>query len=202
MRPRLRRSSYGVAKKPVAIPKAPLITSVQTDRSVVRLTQRCRGTITPVIDRALRDHLAQGVSIIVGTSSASGRPHATRGYGAVAVDDFRLLLFISAADVVTIENALSTGRIAMTTGDQRTYQSVQCKGSVESIADAAPDEHAAALKHMERFWDRVNFEDNISLESLKRMTPTAYAACVMRVETMFDQAPGPSAGGALTAQSS
>ncbi len=154
-----------------------------------------------MIDDAVRDHLEAGVAIIVGTASPNGRPHASRGYGAVAIDDRHLRVFLDASDAAAIENARTTRRVAVTTGDNHTFQSLQCKGTVESVAEATPDDHAAALAHMERFWDRVTFEDNVSRDVLARFTPVAYVTCTMHVEAMFDQTPGPRAGGVLEAPS-
>lgn len=152
-----------------------------------------------MIDDDLRAHLAAGVSLIAGTVSPSGRPHASRCYGVLPLADDRFLAFLDATDEVAVANVRATGRLAVTTGDQRTFRSVQCKGRVEAVADATPDETAAALAHMARFWDRVMLEDNLSRSALDRGTPTAYVTCTVRVYALFDQTPGPLAGGAIGA---
>lgn len=145
----------------------------------------------------LRHHLAAGVSIIVGTTAVSGEPHASRGYGMVPLGGRRFQVFLAATDAAAAANARTTGRIAVTTGDQRTYQSVQLKGAVETVAEAAAHEAAAAAAHMELFCDRVTLEDNLRREMLLAALPASYVTCTFTAEALFDQTPGPRAGGAL-----
>jgi hypothetical protein len=150
-----------------------------------------------MIDDDLTQHLAAGVSLVAGSVSPTGAPHASRCYGARPLAADRLMVFLDANDTTAVDNVRATGRLAVTTGDQWTFRSVQLKGRIESMADATDDERAEAVAHMERFWARVSLADNLPRNAVDRGTPTSYVACTVRVDAMFDQTPGPRAGGAI-----
>lgn len=150
-----------------------------------------------MIDEEITEHLAAGVSLIAGTVSPAGMPHASRCYGARPLATDRLVVYLDAKDTRAVGNVRATGRIAVTTGDQWTFRSIQMKGTVESAEDATDAERSEAIAHMERFWSRVSLADNLPRRALDRGTPTSYVTCTVRVHAMFDQTPGPGAGGAI-----
>lgn len=150
------------------------------------------------IDDDLRQHLADGVVMIVGSTSPSGVPCASRGFGATPFGDDTLEVYLDIEDTTAAENLATTGRIAVTTGHQRTFRSIQFKGSASAPMPASALQREAAIGHLRRFWDRIQVDDNLAREAVEQGTPRGFLVCVMTIEMAFDQTPGPRAGEAIT----
>ena len=54
-----------------------------------------------------------------------------------------------------------------------------------------------ADRHTEAFFANVSDTDGTPLELLQRLLPASMVACVMQVDEVYDQSPGPGAGAAL-----
>jgi hypothetical protein len=147
-----------------------------------------------MIDDALRAHLEAGISVIVGTVSASGAPLASRGFGVVPAGDDVVRVFLDAREEALLDNIRATSRVAVTTGDVYTFQSVQLKGSVESLDTATADDHAAATTLTGRLNEKLARLQDVPIQAFDRMLPSEFATCTARIYAMFDQTPGPTAG--------
>jgi hypothetical protein len=149
----------------------------------------------PVIEPERRQLLESPGALVVGTVDESRLPDATRGWGLEVLDDgaaVRVLLASNAS--ATLANLRATGRIAVTATDIPTFESVQVKGRASSVE--APT--AADRERFARFCDgvvKIVAEiDGTTEDMVARMIPVDVVACVVAVEEMFDQTPGPSAG--------
>jgi hypothetical protein len=147
-----------------------------------------------MIDDVLREHLGSGVSVIVGTVSADGAPYASKGFGAVAIGDDLVQVFLDARELELLDDIRASHRLSVTTGDVFTFQSVQLKGRVESLEAATADEHAAALTLTGRFNERIARLQDLPVEAFDRQTPPGFVTCTSRIYGVFDQSPGPMAG--------
>jgi hypothetical protein len=152
-----------------------------------------------VFDEATKTHLHGGCALLVGSVSLDGRPHASRGHGLTVLSDepARVRLVLGANDVRTLENLQATGAIAITSGDVETLYSLQLKGEVERIEPATPDDIAKAAQYMEDFIGDIIRTDGYARQDLDEWLPTEFVACVASVREIFDQTPGPSAGGSF-----
>jgi hypothetical protein len=143
--------------------------------------------------------LQEGASLVLGTVSTSGEPHAGRGWGIATSpeqpDAIRLLL--DASDDVTIRHCDDGGRVALTIGNVRTYKSLQIKGSAVEVSPIGPDYTALAERYCEDFFRAVVQVDRHSRAMLESWRPRDFVACTIRVESMYDQTPGPRAGAAV-----
>lgn len=139
---------------------------------------------------------ADGRALIVGGVHEAGSPHATRGWGFRV--DAGLPVVVLDADDTDGAACLTPGRhIAVSAADVRTFQSVQFKGVVVSVADATDADHAAVEHYLRAFYDAVVEVDGVRRELVERVTPSRYSACRFEPRDLYDQTPGPGAGAAV-----
>ncbi|MEO5839090.1 MAG: pyridoxamine 5'-phosphate oxidase family protein [Acidimicrobiales bacterium] len=153
-----------------------------------------------MIDPESVELMESSCSLIVGTVDAGGLPDATRGWGARVLDDgTKIRLLLAEGARISAANLRSTGRIALTATHFFTLRSVQVKGVALVIEDANDADRAI----FETFWvdcARMLHEmDDTPESTIRRMVPSSVFACVMSVDEIFDQTPGPEAGKCLTA---
>jgi hypothetical protein len=129
--------------------------------------------------------LHSGCALIVGLTSERGEPFATRGWGATVLHTAggdapseSLQLRVLAADVITL-------------------RSVQFKGRATGRAAATPADRDRADAYCDQFFADIASADLTPTELLERMRPTEVVACTVEIDEMFDQTPGPGAGGCL-----
>ncbi len=151
-----------------------------------------------MFDAALREHLLGGVSIIVGTVLPDGIPFASKGYGASPTGDDIVHVFLDAGQADLIGHVRASGRLAITSGNVVTFQSVQLKGGVEALGPATAGEHDTAVELTRRFISRIAQVDNLPTALFERRIPSAFVTCTVRVDSIFDQTPGPMAGAPLS----
>jgi hypothetical protein len=147
-----------------------------------------------VLDDALRKHLRDGVTVVVATVGPAMVPVASKGYGAVLVDDRTLHVFLAAGDIGFTRYVQPSSPLAVTSGNVYTFKSVQFKGVVESVEPSTPDEQDVVVTLMRVLNERIAQLQNIELELVDRRLPQAFLTCAMRVTETFDQSPGPDAG--------
>lgn len=132
--------------------------------------------------------------MVVATVDGNGVPIASKGYGAVPVDDSTLWVFFSASDAGLTDHVHPSSLLAVTSGNVFTFKSVQFKGVVESVAPSTPDERDLAVESLRRLNERIAQLQNVETEHFDRRIPSAFLTCTMRVTEIFDQSPGPNAG--------
>jgi hypothetical protein len=178
-------------------PTPQLLTECSTRR---RRREHRPATLPPVIDEALRAHFESGVSVIVGTVSTAGAPLASEGFGVVPVGDDLVQVFLDASEGPLLDNIRGTGRVAVTTADVYTFQSVQLKGRVESLDPSTVDEYGAAVTLTGRFNEKIARLQDLPSAAFDRQTPAELVTCTARIHGVFDQSPGPKAGTPLAAR--
>ena len=148
-----------------------------------------------MIDPEIVELMESPCSLIVGTVDDDGLPDATRGWGVQVLDGgTQVRLLLSANAQVTIANLRSTGRIALTATHFLTLHSVQVKGSALTVEE--PND--ADRERFAKFWAdcarTLHEVDGTPEETITRMVPSDVVACIMTVDDLFDQTPGPEAG--------
>lgn len=143
--------------------------------------------------------LESGCALTVGTVSADGTPHASRGWGLTVLpggEQIRLLL--DADDGEAFANLVCGGSIAVTGCSVPTLHSVQLKGqSCAPVATSDEGDLACAARFCASFIEDVTRTDGTPAALLERLIPTAYAVCTVTVSEVYDQTPGPVAGSPL-----
>lgn len=155
-----------------------------------------------MFDEATKTHLHSGCALLVGSVSVDGRPHAGRGFGLTVLGEnpARVRLLIDADDVRTQQNLRATGAIAITTADVALLYSLQLKGSVELLEEATAADYAKARQYNDDFLGDIEATDGYAREDIQPWIATRFMACVVTVREIFDQTPGPSAGGSMRSE--
>jgi hypothetical protein len=151
-----------------------------------------------VFDRTTIEFLEGGCALIVGTVLPDGEPHARRGWGLTVLSaetaNGRLLL----ATEVTDPADLATGSaIAITAADVATLRSVQLKGRVLGTEAATDADRDRAGRFVDAFFNDIVETDGTPRAILDRLVPAEYSACLVQFDELYDQTPGPRAGGRL-----
>jgi hypothetical protein len=97
-----------------------------------------------------------------------------------------------------IGHVRSSARLAVTSGNVFTFQSVQLKGGVEALGPATAGEHDTAVELSRRLISRIAQVENLPTTMFDHRIPSAFVTCTIRVDSIFDQTPGPKAGLPLT----
>lgn len=147
--------------------------------------------------------LESGCALIVGTVSAGGTPHASRGWGlSICPDRASVRLLLDASDRVAIENVATTGVIAVTGCDVPTLHSVQLKGHASApVATSDPADMKVVETFRTDFFASVSRTEGTPIALLERLLPSTFAACTVTVQEVYDQTPGPRAGSRLPSSS-
>lgn len=150
------------------------------------------------------EFLEGGCGLIVGTVAPDGEPYATRGWGLTALpgDGPRLRLLLAANDPVAIEHLAPGGRIAITGADVPTLRSMQVKGHSLGVEEATDADRARARAFMDAFFGDIVATDAFKRSLVDRLEPADFVACVVLVEALYDQTPGPEAGASMIEVSS
>jgi hypothetical protein len=145
--------------------------------------------------------LEGGPGQIVGTVDSDGAPTATRAWGLTVLSaeaaECRLLLDRDAERALA--NLETTGKIALTCADVRTFSSMQLKGEVVRLEEATDADRARWSDYVDAFFADIVFTLGSDLASLHQMRPNDIVASIVRFCDTFDQTPGPGAGAALPA---
>lgn len=152
-----------------------------------------------MVDGEMRELLESGCSLSVGLLGAGGLPFATRAWAFDVLDpasgSARLLL--GAGDVARSGRSwdeLVGGGVAVTGANVTSLKSVQVKGVIEQLGEATAADLERAGRHCEAFFTEVMRIDLTSREVLDRLVPVDLVAARIRVDEVYDQTPGPSAG--------
>ena len=137
-----------------------------------------------------------GSALIVGSVALDGAPAATRGWGLTILDpengEARLLL--DADDEVSLGNLRVTGAIAITATDVPTLRSLQMKGRVVAFTPSTASDNERLARYCDEFFTDIEEIDQIPRELPGQLVPDILVACTVRIDELFDQTPGPSAG--------
>jgi Pyridoxamine 5'-phosphate oxidase len=150
-----------------------------------------------VIEPDIVTFLESGCALIVGSVGADGRPAASRGWGLTVIDAERpeLRLLLDAEDDQTVANlSVADAPVAVTGADVPTFRSVQLKGRVVAVEPADAADRARAVRFMEAFFTDITNTDGTPRPLLEHLVPSGFVASTVRVDDLFDQTPGPTAG--------
>jgi hypothetical protein len=148
------------------------------------------------IDDALKEFIEGGVAVVLGTASQDRRPHVTYVWGPKVVDSREgLQVFLERARLAQPEaNLENTTVAAVTMADPITYRSIQLKGRYLASTPATEEEEAWVQRHRQAFasatalvGDPPGVRRNVWMDD--RLVRLEF-----KVETAFDQTPGPNAG--------
>jgi hypothetical protein len=151
-----------------------------------------------MFDASLTTFLEQGLAIHLGTRNADLEPNGVR-VTAVKVSDDRLhlVLYVTRADVaVVLEDLRDNGQAAVTLVRPSDDRACQVKGTFVDVRDA--DENEQPL--IEGQWQ--GFVQQLEIIGLPALATSAWMMwpCVairIKATALFDQTPGPGAGGPL-----
>jgi hypothetical protein len=147
-----------------------------------------------VIDGMFAAFAADGRALILGGVDAEGAPHATRGWG-FRLDPDDIPCVVLDADDRHARACLAVGRpIAVTAADVVTLRSLQFKGITLGLVDATASDRTIVDHYIDRFFSAIVETDGTDRAVLERITPTRFALCRFRCDSVFDQTPGPDAG--------
>lgn len=143
-----------------------------------------------------------GAGLVVGTAGADGEPRATRAWAVTVVDDGtrRVRVVVSADDPVSVANLRTGAVVALNGADVRTFRSVQLKGRVMAVESPSADDLGTTRAQSDRFLQVVHETDGNPLELLRRILPVEVVVVELEIDEMYDQTPGPDAGGPLAAR--
>lgn len=136
-----------------------------------------------------------GISVLVGTRDAGLRPEGIRASASVAdVERGEITLYLPRAIAGrTIENLKQNGRIAATFTRAVDHRSIQLKGQVVELRDAVESERERIRLYLEALsidWAFVG----VPRSATRAMNFWPAVAVRFRVESSFEQTPGPDAG--------
>ena len=142
-----------------------------------------------------------GISVLVGTRDAALRPEGIRAGGAVADGPSgEITLFLPVATSArTIENLRQNGRIAATFTRAIDHRAIQLKGQVVEIRSAVEPERERIDRYLEALsldWGFVG----VPRKATRAMNCWPAYAVRFRVESTFEQTPGPEAGQRISAK--
>jgi hypothetical protein len=146
-----------------------------------------------VLDEEMVSFLHGGCALIACTLDAQGDPYAARAWGLTVLcseGEVRVRLLVKPEDA-------GSGRIAITGTDVPTLRSLQLKGHILGIEPTTEADLAKADKYTDDFYDDIVGTDHIPRDLLERARPREFVACVVVVEELYNQTPGPRAGSSV-----
>jgi hypothetical protein len=148
-----------------------------------------------MIGRELQQFLESGVSVLVGTRDRLLVPEGARGFGVrVLAGGAELEVFLPAAwGERTLANLADNGRIAVSVAQPEDHRSVQVKGAVLEIRPGAEAERAAIDRYREALiakFSVIGYPPSL----FHRLNVWPCKVVRLRVESLFEQTPGPRAG--------
>jgi hypothetical protein len=151
-----------------------------------------------MIPQSIVDLLETGVSVMVGTRDASLMPECTRAWGIrVGAKRGTVTIFLSKTIAgKTIENLRDNGKIAITCTRPTDHITCQLKGQLRNIKPATSVDRDVSRRWHSEFMAELKAIGVPSALSEAWITEPAVAVEIA-VTDVFDQTPGPGAGGKI-----
>ena len=147
-----------------------------------------------MIEPEVTELIESPCSLIVGSVDADGLPDAIRGWGVDVLGPDRVRVLLAADADRTLANLADGGRIALTATHFITAVSWQLKGVATVIEDASPADRILFDAYCSGCLQILSVAQDMPEGVIARLIPADVVACVMVVEQVFDQTPGPGAG--------
>lgn len=146
----------------------------------------------------LAEFLESGLAVVVGTRDGDLQPDGAAGW-AVEIDEERGRLTVFLHEIAAealLRNLKSHPEIAVNLDQPTSHRACQVKGVFVASRPARPDERELVERQVE------GFRNDLSMIGFPRALTAAWQTwpCValeMRVTQLFEQTPGPGAGGLL-----
>ena len=157
-----------------------------------------------MFDPATITFLESGCALIVGSVSAQGEPFATRGWGLTVIsrDPTVVRLLLDPDEAQVLDNLRATGRVAITATSVPTASSLQLKGRLRRVEPALEADEDRASQYADDFFRDIVETDRTPIEIVERLRPERYVACIIDVDEVYNQTPGPRAGTSVTGSDS
>ena len=139
--------------------------------------------------------------VLIGTRDGALKPTAARAIGLIARPDTDAISIIvpEATGARTFANLADNERIALVISEFPSHRTYQFKGTCLDISPCSADQKAVRDLYLEKLGARMR--DHLWIKPpagyFERYIVEPARAIRMRVETVFDQTPGPNAGSSL-----
>jgi hypothetical protein len=152
------------------------------------------------IESELAPFLRTGITVLVGTRDRRFVPEGVRAMGArIEPDGAHATVFVPhATGATTVANALESRRIAVCFTRPADHRSIQIKGSVVDVRDAEPRDFALVDTYRDELAQTLGYLGLPPRLTLRVRHWPAHAIR-LRIESMFEQTPGPGAGSPFAA---
>jgi hypothetical protein len=151
-----------------------------------------------IVTADLAAFVERGVAIVVATRDEERRPQVSRGWGpAVSGDGAETALCVAAAPgSATLANLEANGAIAATFSHPSSYRTVQMKGEVVELCAPGAELLARVEEHFAAFAGELE-QFGIPRDAARVFLDADLVAVSFAVRELYDQTPGPGAGGPL-----
>jgi hypothetical protein len=141
------------------------------------------------------EYMESGVSLLLGTRDAALRPASARAFGVeINAPSNTATVFVAVAgSQITLANLRDNAQLALTFSRPIDHRSLQVKGRVLTIGETEERQRAVQDRYFARFSEGLIFT-GLRQNLLRRIRYFPSYAVHFRIESMFDQTPGPGAG--------
>lgn len=148
-----------------------------------------------MLSPALVGFVESGNSVLVGTRDVRLVPECVRAFGVRAERGGRdVTVFVPVATGArTMSNIADNGRVAICVARPRDHRSIQLKGKATAVRDATARDRKFVEAYRSAFCDELAWI-GLPLRLSRRFAHWPCHAIRLRVESVFDQTPGPGAG--------
>lgn len=152
--------------------------------------------LSPPLTTELVRYVEHAASILVGTCDADHVPDCVRGVAVrVSADRSRLTVLVPTAIAgPALANLRHNPRLAVTTAALPTFDTVQCKGTVLAIRDAAEADRPLALAYQDRFAAEFAWAGP-EVTRTRRIATWPCTAVELAIDTIYTAIPDPLADG-------
>ena len=139
--------------------------------------------------------MESGVSLLVGTRDAALRPESARAWGIEVERESALatVFLPTAGSEVTLANLRDNGQLALTFSRGIDHRSVQVKDHCFAIAPSDERQRAVQDRYFATFSEGLRWIGHRP-PLIRRVRYFPSQALSFRIESMFEQTPGPGAG--------
>jgi hypothetical protein len=148
-----------------------------------------------VLTSELVEFMESGVSLLIGTRNAELRPTGRRAFGAqIDAANGSATVFLPAFGAeIALANLKDNGQIAATFARPMDHRALQIKGQCSSFHETSAAERVVQDRYFAAFAESLRLlGQQESLLQRVRYFPSY--AVIFRIESMFEQTPGPGAG--------
>lgn len=159
------------------------------------------GALPPgaLIPALVDDLVAGGASLVVATRDRERATHIARAVGVIASASRRAVTVYlpTATAAAVLADVGDNGALAVVLSRPSDSRTLQLKGRVTQVRDAAPGEREPIERWREAFADQLD-QIGVAATVAARLACWPAVALSVEVDSVFDQSPGPGAGAEVT----